>query len=343
MILDKIRTAFPEINRTPEQDLLIGSTCLALTDQERNTINNLNFNSYESSLNNKQRTDLSLKTAETVANAQWWGKTTGCVAGGTGAGAAAWYLAALSPLLTAASGVAGGYLGFQGGKKAGGELGHKRAIKNMTDSPEFIRWKDEKYATVVLPALSRYVEPDENSQQLMCPITFDWMKNPVQADDGRVYEKEAMIKHLIAWMGRLEEMLELRPISTLSPKDAEEILNTSSPFRNAFISIHRLKELPGYYKEEVRSLAYKYNMEVLRQRAIVYEAQNEAQELPEEVSKVVRFYSMTQERRDLIKADMRRDLLVNRVFRPDEQIEEDQALDLLTAAAKPPELIKFMV
>lgn len=131
MILEKIRTAFPESNRTPEQDLLIGSTCLALTDQERNTINNLNFNSYESNLDDNKRTDLSLKTAETVANAQWWGQTTGCVAGGTGAGAAAWYLAALSPLFTAVSGAAGGYLGFQGGKKAGGIIGHKRAIKNV--------------------------------------------------------------------------------------------------------------------------------------------------------------------------------------------------------------------
>jgi hypothetical protein len=54
MILEKIRTAFPEINRTQEQDLLIGSTCLALTDQERDAIENLNFNKYQSSLDEKK-------------------------------------------------------------------------------------------------------------------------------------------------------------------------------------------------------------------------------------------------------------------------------------------------
>ena len=137
MILEKIRTTFPEINRTQEQDLLIGSTCLALTDQERDTIENLNFHRYESSLDKDKRTDLSLRVAESVANAQWWGKVTGCLVGGSGAGASAWYLAALSPFWTAASGATGGYLGFHAGKKKGGEFGHKMAIKNETSTPEF--------------------------------------------------------------------------------------------------------------------------------------------------------------------------------------------------------------
>jgi hypothetical protein len=285
-----------------------------------------------------------LKVSETVASAQWWGKVTGCAAGGAGAGASAWYLAALSPFWTAASGVAGGYLGFHAGKQKGGDIGHAISMKNVTNSPEFVCWKDEKYVTVVLPTLSRYVDLDKESKtQLTCPITFDWMKEPVRAKDGHVYEKAAIIKHLATWPGRVTEMLALRPIQTLIPKDAQEILNTSSPFRNGYISIDELKELPGYYEETVRSLIFEYNMKVLNQRAIVNQANNQAQELPEEVAKVVKFYSMTQEKRDHIKADMRRDLLIHRVFRPDEQTEEDQALDLLTAAAKPPELIKFMV
>lgn len=284
-----------------------------------------------------------MRVVETVANAQWWGKVTGCAAGGAGAGAAAWYLAALSPLLTAASGGLGGYLGFEAGKQKGGDIGHAIAMKNVTNSPEFVRWKDEKYVTVILPALSRYVDLDEESKtQLTCPITLDWMVEPVRAKDGHVYEKAAIIRHLATWPGRVTEMLALRPIQTLTPKEAQEILNTSSPLRKGFISIDELEELPGYYKEDVRSLIFEYNMKVLNQRAIVNQANNQTQELPEEVAKVVRFYSMAQEKRDHIKADMRRDLLIHRVFRPDEQTEEDQALDLLTAAAKPPELIEFM-
>ena len=288
-----------------------------------------------------------MRVVETVANAQWWGKVTGCLAGGAGAGASAWYLAALSPFWTAASGAAGGYLGFEAGKKAGGNIGHKRAMKNEMSSPEFVRWQDKKYATVVLPALSRYVDLDEESKtQLTCPINLDWMKEPVRAKDGHVYEKEAIVEHLINWIERTAETLLLRQMQVgapFSPQEIHELLNTSSPFRNGFISIGGLKELPGYYEETVELLISKYNMKVLNQRTIVSQANNQAQELPEEVAKVVRFYSMAQERRDHIKADMRRDLLIHRVFRPDEQTEEDQALDLLTAAAKPPELIKFMV
>ncbi|MGB7128135.1 MAG: hypothetical protein WBD50_03470, partial [Candidatus Rhabdochlamydia sp.] len=341
MILEKIRTAFPEINRTQEQDLLIGSTCLALTDQERDTIENLNFNKYQSSLDEKKSKKVSLRVVETVANAQWWGKVSGFATGSVSAGTAAWYLAALSPLLTAASGGLGGYLGFEAGKIMGGDIGHELAMENEINEPEFICWKDEKYATVILPALSRYVDLDkeESKTQLTCPITLDWMVEPVRAKDGHVYEKAAIIRHLATWPGRVTEILALRPIQTLTPKDAQEILNTSSPLRNGFISIDELKELPGYYEETVRSLISKYNMKVLNQRTIVDQNKDQTQELPEEVAKVVRFYSMTQERRDHIKADMRRDLLIHRVFRPDEQTEEDQALDLLTAAAKPPELI----
>lgn len=220
-------------------------------------------------------------------------------------------------------------------------------MENEIHTPEFVRWKDEKYATVILPALSRYVNLDkeESKIRLTCPITFDWMIDPVRAEDGHVYEKAALIRHLVTWTDRLIETLALRQVQgrgPFSPQEAQEILNTRSPLRNGDITIEGLKELLGYYEETVRSLISKYNMKVLNQRAIVNQANNQAQELPEEVAKVVRFYSMTQERRDHIKADMRRDLLIHRVFRPDEQIEEDQALDLLTAAAKPPELIKFM-
>lgn len=346
MILEKIRTAFPEINQTQEQDLLIGSTCLALTDKERDTIENINFNRYQSSLDEEKREDLSVRVAEAVAKAQIWGTASGFTTGGVTAGASAWYLAALTPLWTAASGVGGAISGALVGHSLGGRIGHRRALENEIHEPGFIRWQDEKYATVVLPALSRYVDLDESKKPLMCPITLDWMKEPVRAKDGHVYEKEAIIEHLINWMERTTETLALRQVQErgpFSPQEMQELLNTSSPLRNGFISIDELKELPGYYEETVRSLIFEYNMKVLNQRAIIDQTKNQTQELPEEVAKVVRFYSMTQERRDHIKADMRRNLLIHRVFRPDEQAEEDQALDLLTAAAKPPELIKFMV
>ncbi len=53
MTLGKIRAVFPEDNRTPDQDLLIGSNCLALTDKERNLIESINFKGYQFSLNDE--------------------------------------------------------------------------------------------------------------------------------------------------------------------------------------------------------------------------------------------------------------------------------------------------
>jgi len=342
MILEKIRTTFPESIRTQEQDLLIGSSCLALTDQERDTIENLNFNRYESSLDREKRKDLSLRVAKSVADSQWWGEVSGFVTGGVSAGAGAWYLAAFTPFWTALSGLAGGYLGSKAGKQMGGDIGHEMAITNESNTPEFVHWRNKKYATVILPALSRYVDPDKESKT--CPITLDWMVEPVRADDGHVYEKEALIEHLITWRERAFETLVLRGIqggSPLSPEEERELLSTRSPFRNGNITIAGLEELPGYYDETIKSLTAKYNMEVLKQHAIVDQSKNQTQELSKEVAKVVRFYSMTQEERNHIKTDMRRDLLGHRVFRLDK--EEDEALEFLKAAAKPPELIKYTV
>lgn len=107
MILEKIRTIFPEANRTREQDLLIGSSCLALTDKERETIENLNFDNYQASLSEEEKEDLSVRVAEAVTKAQFWGATGGAATGGIAAGASVWYFAPLMPVAIITSGLGG--------------------------------------------------------------------------------------------------------------------------------------------------------------------------------------------------------------------------------------------
>ena len=55
MILQTIRACLPEGVRTREQDLLIGDTCLALTDNERKEIENLNFENYQYNSHKEQK------------------------------------------------------------------------------------------------------------------------------------------------------------------------------------------------------------------------------------------------------------------------------------------------
>lgn len=128
-------------------------------NRSRDAIENLNFNRYHSSLDEKEREDLSVRVGEAVAKAQMWGTASGFATGGITVGASAWYLAAFTPLATAASGVGGAISGALVGHSLGGRIGHRRTIRNETNSPEYIFWSNQKYKKIIFPALSRYEHP----------------------------------------------------------------------------------------------------------------------------------------------------------------------------------------
>ncbi|KAG6559264.1 hypothetical protein RHABOEDO_001867 (plasmid) [Candidatus Rhabdochlamydia oedothoracis] len=75
MILQTIRTCLPEGVRTDQQDLLIGDTCLALTDKEREEIENLNFENYQ--YNSPQRAEVSARVADAAYKGQLVGAAKG--------------------------------------------------------------------------------------------------------------------------------------------------------------------------------------------------------------------------------------------------------------------------
>lgn len=341
MILEKIRTVFPENHRTQEQDLLIGSSCLALTDKERETIESLNLDNYQASLSEQEKEDLSVRVAEAVTKAQFWGATAGAATGGMAAGASAWYFAPLMPVAIIASGLGGAVAGGKIGHYTGGRIGHRRAIKDETNSPEFRIWRNERFESIIFPALSRYADPDSwNRKQLICPITLDWMIEPVLAEDGHMYEKEAILAHLAAWEARHQQNEVDRQefgLRSLSLQELQEILQTRSPLRNGNITIDGLKKIPDYYRGIFDELTRNYNIKVLQQHNIAAQAKNLPQPFSEEVAKVVSFYEKTQRERTIMATDMQVGLLRSTEL-SDEEVEAGG--ELLKAAAKLPKLIK---
>jgi hypothetical protein len=317
MILEKIRAVFPEANRTLEQDLIIGSTCLALTPKERNTIENVNFNTYKARLKEGKRRDLSLKIEKSVTNSQCWGEISGFTSGGITIGVAAWYLTIFSPLLTVASGIGGGILGAKIGKSIGGNIGHKRVVKDVTSSPEYAHWKTKRYATKILPVLNRYVHPDKESK---IQLVYSRTKGLSTQAEIQINQEKRSI-----------------PLQ----QEVQEFGNSFS--KNDNVIIEGLEELSGLQEETIKLLTYKYNLEVFKQLIIVDRSKTQ-QSIPEEITKVmsqeeinkvVKLYSMTQKERDNIVVGMKVDLSKSL------SLEDAKAsFEFLNAAAKLPKLIK---
>ncbi len=329
MILQTIRTYLPQGVRTEQQDLLIGDACLALTDKEREEIENLNFENYQ--YNSPQRAEVSARVADAIYRAQLAGAATGAATGALGGGAAAWKTTNSLPI-TALGGAAGGITGGISGYYAGEKIGHRRVVTDITNSPEYHKWKNEKYETIIFPALSRYMDPSQYENfQLICPITLDFMLEPVQARDNHIYEKSAILAHLAAWRSRLPF-----DFDSLPQERRQELLKNSSSFRIAHVTKGALKPLPDYYKKIFHELIGNYNNKVLAQQSIVDLANEQFGPLTEQSEKIVQLYSMTQRERTRIKNAIEAELLN---IEDNSDIELEEMNSFLIASAKLPRLL----
>ncbi len=318
------------------QYMLIGSSCLALTDKERSIIENFNFDNYQHST--PVRSEIASIKAHAIAKAQITGVVSGFLLGSIIGVVVAWNN--WHKEHTLAGGLSGGITGGATGYYAGKEIGQKRIMKKLSNSTEYQIWKNKNYETTIFPALSRYIDPDQwDRMQLTCPITLDFMIEPVKAEDGHVYEKAALLSHLNAW-DRRQEQIELERVwrneAPLSSQERLEVLQTRSPLRNGNITITGLEELPGYYQEIFEILKRAYNNEVLKQRTIFARTELPPQPFSEEVSKVVRFYEKTQRERSIIANDMHTSILRSPVL---SDKESEVAQEFLNAAAKLPRLL----
>ena len=257
---------------------------------------------------------------------------------------AAWYLSAFTSLATVASGLGSAISGALVGYSLEEIIGSKRAIKDEASSPKYIFWSNQKYKKTIFPALSRYEKPTLWSNiPLECPITLDWMLKPVQAEDGHIYEKAAILAHLAAWRKRLQEKKAERlrfGMGPIPPQEMQELLQARSPLRNGNITIAGLKECPDYYEIIFEKLKRTYNAKVSEKQSIAADAENIPQPFTEEVSKVMRFYEKTQRERSITEADVHTDLLKSPTL-SDKEIKK--ANEFLNAASALPRLLKKVI
>ncbi|MGL4540375.1 MAG: hypothetical protein ACRCU0_05300 [Candidatus Rhabdochlamydia sp.] len=329
MSLEILRTTFPKTIRTEEQDLIIGDSCLALTEKERYEIENLNFENYQ--YNSPERAEVCARVTDAIYKAKIMGAASGAAAGTVAASAITWKLTE-SLGATALAGAGGGLTGAAAGYYAGKKIGNEMVVNDISRSIEYRKWENEKYESIIFPALSRYMDPDRWDRfQIQCPITHDLMLEPVKARDNHIYEKTAILAHLEAWQERWNSWERY----TLPRERQMEILQSISPFRSGYISADTLEGLPDYYKNIFKELKTNYNDKVLDQRLVVGLA-DRVTELSPFDDKIVKFYEKTQRERSIIAADMHTALL--RSTLSEEKVEKGR--EFLSAAAKLPELVK---
>lgn len=388
-MLEKIRSIFPELvqtelpgtnqafTRTQEQDLLIGSSCLTLTDKERDTIANLTFERYQASLNQEDNKNLTQKISDVISKYQFWGGTGGAVAGGAAGGGIAWYFAPLMPFVTFTSGLAGAVLGGASGLTVGGNIGYERAVEDVRHSPEFTIWKYEQYEDIIFPALARYTDTEAYEKiNLQCGIDKCFALDPVQDSHGHIFNKKSIIQWFSKWnetwpevklsqfltLAKLQRLLlelpeeqtqmalqdlfqgmpqeQIAMISQLIAQNPAEQLEQAfirrCPLDGGFITEKDLKSLPNYYQYIFTELKDNYNRKVSEQRSLVGRAKEFIGPLPEEASKVVAFYSKTQDEKYAIANKMQIAVLESQKFRPAEVLD---SISFLNSATQLPKFI----
>jgi hypothetical protein len=332
MSLSVIRTLFPQ--PTPDQEMLIGPSCLVLTDGQRRSIKSINLNDYQLSPGNGQQAARRIACA--VSSGQFKGALYGA---GTGALAGAIIsLQETEPSLTGTISkvVIGGGVGATAGYYAGGELGRHNGVNAIENSLEYHQWKNEKYQTEIFSPLSNFMDRDSLEaieRDLTCPITWDWMNHPIHANDSRVYEKEKILEWLDDW----DKKYPPAKLEELSAEERTEALANRSPIKGAYIYRADLVERKDHYDQIFQNLKQNYNQKVTSQLAIYAKSLAHALPMPmtAEETLIVKFYSASQLDRTKISNKMRATVLGSDL--PEDEIEAGQLL--LAAAAKIPVLI----
>lgn len=320
--LETIRNLFPSVTRTSEQDMLIGSSCLSLTEEERYGICTYGntaraFEIYRADPANVD--DVTQRIGEAVFR----GKVIGGISGGlvgaaTGSVGGAMITAQFIPIPHAilggaiVGGVGGAVTGAYVGSKIGGSKVNQNKVLELSKSSEVRRWTHDKYKASVFPPLMQYISLKNEDQIQLCPLTLNWMDEPVEANDHHIYEKTALLTHLTTHEARWPAA----SLAQLDPVERERILNERSPLRICNIHKEDLKPVKEYHANLFISLINNYNERVLHQKAVyaAFEKGVEGESLNKlfeaarmdrrEADQVVRFYQTSEVEREDIVLDM---------------------------------------
>jgi hypothetical protein len=279
--LQILRTIFPEATRTPDQDMLIGSSCLALTATQRESICTYGDLTRAFTIYRAANNDVAERIATVKLRAE-----IGCgiVGGITGAAAGATVGAYIGNRISPAAvvpcaifcGVSGGVAGGYAAADKGGLVAANREIATLTHSREARQWTHNRLKMDIYPPLMQYLTTaranEVQQRDLICPLSLDWMDEPVLAGDLHTYERTKILDHLDAWDRRYPA--ERLAAFSQEQRDAAYLLR--SPFRICNIKIAEFKPAEAYHQTLFPFLINNYNESVILQREIVATAHEDA-------------------------------------------------------------------
>jgi len=248
----RLQEIFPE--PTPEQKDLIVASTLYVTRVEKTYIDAITegWDAYQvdHAVDAEERRELRGMYTKIVSNARITGMALGVISGAVAGGWAGGKIGAIinpSPTVIGAGvvtgAVVGGGVGYYTECRIGLNRGLEQAAETVTRRPEYKHWKTEKYR-VILPALMRSMTREEREPfNLECPMTLDFMEDPVRARDGRYYEGEMIREHLKKW----DRDYPPERLAQLTEGERRQVFLLTSPLRSAKIDAAHLESHPEYY------------------------------------------------------------------------------------------------
>ena len=353
----RLQEIFPE--PTPELKGLIDVSSLSITGDERTCINAITdgWGAYQTdhTVAVEERQALGdvynrivgritvQRTHDEVVNETIKGVFYGAVAGGVVGGVAGGVLGCkLSPTVgtgygivigcgcgavggAIGGGLVGGATGYEIGQVLGAREGRARAEATVTRMPIFRHWKTQKYQ-VILPALMRSMTMQEREPfNLECPITHDFMEEPVRAADDHYYER----KDISAWLAKWDRDYPPERLAQLTEEERRQIFLQTSPSNSARIDAAHLYLHPDYYDDLYDRMKAIYNGKI---GELHLSLQGHAS-VRSEMAPMVRFYQTPLEEREELIDDVKSIVRRSHILQHEEK---QQIRGLFDEAVEPP-------
>jgi len=128
----------------------------------------------------------------------------------------------------------------------GGIKGIEQFEIKFMSSDKYKAWVEEARKTDVYPAYQKIIEEDPRFENYICPLSYDLIRVPVRAPDGKTYEQT----HIVEWIKRKEVQIKEATDAGASIEKINSIRETISPMRITVKSftVEDLIYCPDYFK-----------------------------------------------------------------------------------------------
>jgi hypothetical protein len=326
----RLQEIFPE--PTPEQKGLIDASTLCMSRVEKTCIDVINegWEAYrvDHAVDAEERRALSDRYITIVSDSRYEGIAVGVIGGAVAGGYAGGIYTAGNIGGVAVGAAVGGCSGYYAGSKFGLKIGRARAEATVTRMPEYRHWKTQKYQ-VILPALMRSMTLQEREPfNLECPITHDFMEEPVKAADDHYYEREI----IRAWLDKWDRDYPPERLAQLTEEERRQIFLQTSPSHSSRIDSAHLYLHPDYYDVLYDRMKAIYNGKI---GELHLSLQGHAPMRPE-MAPMVRFYQRPLEEREELIDDVKSIVRRSHILQHEEK---QQIRGLFDEAVEPPPVL----